>query len=139
MSARGFDEKWLEDFVARGGRIISGGPVKAQPLAPTEKRSSKYGNTPTESGGRRFDSKHEEKVYQNLRLRALAGEFIGLGMQVIFYLPGGVKYIADFVTLGKDGTYTVYDAKSEATRKDKTYRLKKRLMRECLGIVIEEV
>ena len=59
--------------------------------------------------------------------------------QVPFLLPGGVKYIADFVVLEKDGTYTVMDAKSEATRKDKTYRLKKRLMRECLGLEIVEV
>lgn len=50
-----------------------------------------------------------------------------------------MKYIADFVTQEADGTYTVYDAKSEATRKDKTYRLKRRQMKNCLGIEIQEV
>jgi hypothetical protein len=33
----------------------------------------------------------------------------------------------------------VLDAKSEATRKDKTYRLKRRQRKECLGIQIVEV
>ena len=47
--------------------------------------------------------------------------------------------MADFVTFNADGSYTVYDAKSEATRRDKVYRLKRRQMRECLGLEIEEV
>ena len=56
-----------------------------------------------------------------------------------FILPGGVKYIADFVTLKRDRTYDVIDAKSEATRKDKAYRIKKKLMKNCLGLDIIEV
>ncbi|MCE5342571.1 MAG: DUF1064 domain-containing protein, partial [Eubacteriales bacterium] len=63
----------------------------------------------------------------------------GVMTQVRFGVPGGVTYIADFVTLETDGTYRVLDAKSEATKRDKVYRLKKRLMKECLGIVIQEV
>ena len=59
--------------------------------------------------------------------------------QVVFELPGGIKYIADFVTLEPDGTYRVWDAKSAATARDKVYRLKKRLMRECLGLEITEI
>ena len=59
--------------------------------------------------------------------------------QVPFDLPGGVKYIADFVTLERDGTFTVWDAKSEATARDKAYRIKKRQMKECLGINVQEV
>ena len=55
------------------------------------------------------------------------------------HLPGGVKYIADFVTLELDGSFTVWDAKSSATARDKVYRLKKRQMRECLHIEIREV
>ena len=90
-------------------------------------------------GGKRFDSKHEAAVYEELRLRCLAGEYLGLGLQVAFYLPGGIKYIADFVAIRKDRSWVVMDAKSEATRKDKVYRLKKRLMKECLGLEIVEV
>ena len=99
----------------------------------------KYGNEPTERDGKRFDSRHEARVYDRLRVECIAGEHAGLARQVAFYLPGGVKYIADFVTLEKDGRYRVYDAKSEATRRDKVYRLKRRQMKECLGIEIQEV
>ena len=113
----------------------------AAPDAPSKapQRGSKYGNRKTELDGLRFDSRHEADCYETLRLRGLAGKFYGLARQVTFFLPGGVKYIADFVTLNADGTYTVIDAKSEATRKDKVYRLKRRQMEQCLGIEIEEV
>ena len=67
------------------------------------------------------------------------GEYLGLGLQVAFYLPGGIKYLADFVAITKGGGIEVMDAKSEATRRDKVYRLKKRLMKECLGMEIREV
>ena len=53
-------------------------------------------------------------------------------------MPGGVKYVADFVLLHSDGHFTVIDAKSDATRRDRVYRLKKRLMRECLKLEIVE-
>lgn len=107
--------------------------------ADSKPRGSKYGNQPTEHAGKRFDSKHEAKVYEQLRLECLAGKHVGLACQVAFYLPGGIKYVADFVTQEADGTYNVYDAKSEATRKDKTYRMKKRQMKNCLNIEIREV
>ena len=102
-------------------------------------RGAKYGNEKVCRGGKRFDSKHEAAVYEELRLRCMAGEYLGLGLQVAFYLPGGIKYLADFVAITKDGGIEVMDAKSEATRRDKVYRLKKRLMKECLGLEIIEV
>lgn len=43
------------------------------------------------------------------------------------------------MALKNDGTYDVIDAKSEATRKDRVYRIKRRQMREVLGIEIVEV
>ena len=102
-------------------------------------RGAKYGNEKVCRGGKRFDSKHEAAVYEELRLRCMAGEYLGLGLQVAFYLPGGIKYLADFVAITKEGGIVVMDAKSEATRRDKVYRLKKRLMKECLGLEIIEV
>ena len=132
-----FSEEWLRDYERRTGkraREQTGGPLPA-----ADKRRSKYGNRRTEYGGRAFESAHEAEIYRQLDLRARAGELRGVACQVKFYLPGGVAYIADFVALHKDGAWSVLDAKSEATRKDKTYRLKRRLMRECLGIEIEEV
>lgn len=131
------DERWLEEYCRRTGqKVPTDGACQTAEQKPAHR---KYGNQPTERAGRRFDSKHEADVYEMLRLECLAGKHVGLGCQVAFYLPGGVKYIADFVTQEADGTYRVYDAKSEATRKDKAYRIKKRQMKNCLGIEIQEV
>lgn len=102
-------------------------------------RANKYGNEPVTHEGKRFDSKHEARVYEQLRLSGLAGAHVGLARQVCFFLPGGVRYYADFVTLHADGSYRVIDAKSAATRKNAVYRLKKRQMKACLGLDIEEV
>jgi hypothetical protein len=135
-----FSDEWLRDYEKRTGLGEHGkqnradGPAEAKP-----KKRSKYGNRRTECAGRVFDSAHEAEVYRQLDFRVRAGDLRGVICQQAFQLPGGVKYIADFVALKNDGTYDVLDAKSDATRKDKTYRLKKRQMRECLGIEILEV
>lgn len=129
-------KQWLRDYCKRTGQKM---PAEASRKDAARGQGSKYGNQTTEKDGRQFDSKHEAAVYELLRLECLAGRHTGLACQAAFFLPGGVKYIADFVTLEADGTYTVYDAKSEATRKDKTYRLKRRQMKNCLGIEIQEV
>lgn len=158
MSKR-FDEEWLKEYQRRTGckAVQTGGPeaklgkgeeypeFKAQFLGEfvgggTEsKRPSKYGNKKAVVEGEAFDSRHEARMYERLRLEGLAGNHIGLARQVTFFLPGGVKYMADFVTLHKDGTYRVLDAKSEGTRKNPVYRLKKRQMKNCLGVEIEEI
>lgn len=127
-------EKELADYLKRTGQRMPE-PV---PKPSSEKRS-KYNNIKTEVDGETLDSRHEARIYKMLRMECKAGKHLGLGRQVPFYLPGGVKYIADFVTLEADGTYTVIDAKSEATRKDKTYCLKRKQMKNCLGINIVEV
>lgn len=141
MGLRMTEEEYREFLRTRGDGS------KPQPTAQSDSegrpvhksRQNKYGNEPIERDGKRFASKHESRVYDMLRMQCLAGEHLGLSCQVAFYLPGGVKYIADFVTYEHDGSFTVYDAKSEATRKDRVYRLKKRQMKECLGIDIQEV
>ena len=108
-------------------------------LQPGTPKRSKYGNRRTEADGMKFDSQHEADVYRQLTLAARGGEYCAVLRQVPFQLPGGIKYIADFVTLELDRSYTVWDAKSAATAKDKVYRIKKRLMKECLGIEIQEI
>lgn len=100
---------------------------------------SKYGNVKTEADGMLMDSKHEAEQYKLLQLQVRGGVYRAVLCQVPFLLPGGVVYKADFVTLNNDGTYTVYDAKSEATRKDKAYRIKNRQMKNCLNIEIKEI
>ena len=136
-----FDEKWLDDYCRRTGRPkpnIAGRAKNAEIPQGDPPKRSKYGNRKTERHGRMFDSKHEADVYDELLLLAGAGEICGVACQVAFHLPGGVKYVADFVMMNRDATYTVVDAKSVATRKDKVYRLKRRQMQACLGLVIDE-
>ena len=130
-----FDEAWLRDYCKRTGKPLPEEISQPEKKAPRRK----YGNQPTQRHGRKFDSKHEADVYDELLLEVRAGEYAAIACQVDFLLPGGVKYRADFVAMRPgDAGYVVIDAKSEATRKDKTYRLKRRQMRECLGITIEE-
>lgn len=134
-----FDEEWLKQYEARGGKYRDMGKKAAAPEADKPRRRNKYNAKKTESDGTVYDSRHEADVSARLKMLGKALEFKGLAQQVTFYLPGGVTYRADFVTLNHDGTYTVYDAKSEATKKDKVYRLKKKQMENCLGIEIKEV
>lgn len=134
-----FDEVWLRDYEARTGKRAHELCAPGQQAGPEGKKRSKYGNRKTEYAGKRFDSVHEAEVYKVLEIQVRAGQLRGVICQQAFALPGGVKYVADFVTLNADGTYSVMDAKSEATRRDKVYRIKRRQMRECLGIEIIEI
>ncbi len=116
-----------------------------QPCAPFEpieapKKRSKYGNRRVEIDGKKFDSQHEANVYQELMLRVKAGELKTILRQVKFDLPGGIQYIADFVTIAPDRTIEgVYDAKSEATKQNRVYINKKKQMKACWDIDIKEV
>ena len=98
----------------------------------------KYGNRRTRLDGITFDSKHESEAYADLKLRQRAGDIAAMAMQVRFRLGERIEYVADFVTIDSAGAHVI-DAKSEATRRDKVYRIKKKLMREKWGIEIEEV
>ena len=130
-----FDEAWLRDYCKRTGQPLPSGMDDVQ----DKPKRRKYGNKPNERHGIHFDSIHEADVYDELLLEQRAGTYAAIACQVDFLLPGGVKYRADFVAMRpNDAGYVVIDAKSEATRRDKTYRLKRRQMRQCLGITIEE-
>ena len=135
-----FSDEWLRDYEKRTG-LGEHGKANQKPGSTEQKpkKRSKYGNKRTEYNGRVFDSTHEADVCRQLDFRMRAGEIRSYACQVPFLLPGGVKYIADFVTMKNDGAYDVIDAKSEATRKDKAYRIKRRQMKEVLGIEIVEV
>jgi hypothetical protein len=132
-----FSEEEYAQFIARSGRKKPEAQTAQQIDKPP--RRAKYGNRKTECNGILFDSKHEATIYQDLCLRLRAGELRGVVLQQPFMLPGNTVYRADFVTLNNDGTYSVLDAKSKATARDKVYVMKKRLMRECLGLEITEV
>ena len=98
--------------------------------------------------GRGFDSRKEQRRYNELLLLQRAGKIRGLERQKAFtvvpaqYIDGkcvfrAVKYVADFVYYEGD-LYVVEDVKSEATRKNREYVIKKKLMLWTQGILIRE-
>jgi len=114
-------------------------PNGHKPINKQVKRS-KYGAIKTEIEGIMFDSKHEAKRYQELRLLEQAGEIENLRLQVPYELiekskyGRSIKYVADFV-YRRNGLTVVEDAKGVRTP---VYRLKKRMMAEKYGIQIKE-
>ena len=122
----------------------------------------KYGNKTVEIDGHKFDSRKEAEYYLYLRQLEKDGVIRDLRMQVPFEIvpaihetqtihlktkdktvekciQPAVHYLADFVyTVVDTGKEEVVDVKSEATRKDKVYILKKKMMRAFNGIVIIE-
>lgn len=102
-------------------------------------RRQKYGNRRVEVDGMKFDSQHEAQVYAELMLRVRAGALKAVLRQVAFDLPGGIRYIADFLTIDHENRVTVYDAKSEITRKNRVYINKKKQMLACCGMEIIEI
>lgn len=96
--------------------------------------TNKYGNKKTVYNGRRYDSKLEARVAQELDLRMRAGEFTEIVPQfrikLYVYLPDGSKadlftYICDFLCQRKDGSYLLVEAKGMETS---VYRVKKRIL-----------
>lgn len=95
---------------------------------------SKYGNQVTTVDGIRFDSKREARYYEQLKLRREAGEVLFWLRQVPVHLPGGTKYVADFLEFLVDGRYRFVDVKGRQT---KEFRIKKREVEYHYPIEIE--
>ena len=96
--------------------------------------ASKYKNQRCEVDGMKFDSQREMTRFYELRLLERAGEIENLNRQVKFVIVEGVSYIADF-TYNQSGSLVVEDSKGHRT---KEYRIKKKLMKQILGIEIKE-
>lgn len=109
---------------------------------------SKYKNKKVVVDNILFDSKKEANYYIYLKMLEDAGKISGLRLQEKFVLQPSFKlngktyraitYVADFVYKDDKGMHVV-DVKSEATRKDKVYRLKKKMFAYKYHIEIEEV
>ena len=114
-----------------------------------KRRTSKYGNKKTEMDGITFDSKKEACRYAELKMLEKAGAIQDLKLQQEFVLQKGyrhgktgkwvkpITYKCDFCYL-RGGEFVIEDVKSDATRKDAVYRLKKKMM-EYKGSYITEV
>jgi len=64
-------------------------------------------------------------------------------LQEAFKSPDGetirkMEYVADFTYINENDEFIIEDVKSEATRKDKVYRMKKKIMK-TKGYTITEV
>jgi hypothetical protein len=116
-----------------------------QPPMHLPPRRSKYGAVATRVDGIRFASKKEAAYYDTLKLLQKAGEIDFFLMQVPFSLPGGVRYLADFVTFNGDcgggNLATSYSIRVIDCKGFKTpeYRLKKKQIKALYEIEIEEV
>lgn len=113
-----------------------------------KQKVNKYRNEPQTVDGITFDSKKEAKRYGELKNLERAGLISDLELQPRFALQGPngplkadngrqLFYSADFRY--RDGDEDVIeDVKSAATGKDKTYKLKRAIMRD-MGFDITEV
>lgn len=97
---------------------------------------SKYNNSPTTVDGIRFDSKKEASYYRQLKIRVEVGEVLYFLMQVPLRLPGGTKYVVDFVEFHSNNTTHYIDVKGKETA---IFRLKKREIEHQYPIRIEVV
>ena len=126
-------------------------------------KHNKYLNLKTEVDGKTFDSRKEAKYYMVLKQREKDGEIKDLRLQVPYEIIPAVYreetvqlktkektltrcisraayYVADFVYVDvATGKEVVIDVKSEITRKNAEYRLKKKMMLAFNNIEIQEV
>lgn len=91
----------------------------------SKRRASKYNNHPKTVDGIRFDSKKEARYYEQLKIRIATGEVRYFLMQVPLRLPGGTKYVVDFLVFftDPDRAPEYVDVKGVQT---KLFRVKKR-------------
>lgn len=95
----------------------------------------KFNAIRTVSDGIKFSSKREAKCYEAIKLRKQAGQVLFFLRQVPFHLPGGVRYVVDFVTFDNDNSVHFIDAKGMKTD---LYITKKKIVEAEYPIQIEE-
>ena len=96
----------------------------------------KFRAVPTETDGIKFSSKKEARYYSELKLRQKSGEVVFFLRQVPFHLPGGIRYVVDFVIFNVDGSVQFVDVKGMATA---MYRTKKKIVESLYPVKIDEI
>jgi hypothetical protein len=96
----------------------------------------KYHAVRTERHGLKFDSKAEASYYDTLLLRKLAGEVLVILVHVPFALPGGTRYVCDFLVFEADGTVRFIDVKGVKTAK---FVMQKKIVEELYAPIVIEV
>ena len=96
--------------------------------------SNKYHAKKTVYDGRKYDSKLEAGVAQQLKFRKMAGEFVEIipqyRIKLYVYLPDGSKadlftYVCDFRCERPNGSYLLVEAKGKVTD---VYRTKRKIL-----------
>lgn len=96
----------------------------------------KFNAKPQELDGIKFASKAEAREYLKLKKLVESGEVLFFLRQVPFHLPGGVKYVCDFLVFWADGLVTVVDVKGMKTP---LYIAKKKMVEATYPITITEI
>lgn len=87
----------------------------------------KYNSQPTELAGRKYASKAEAAYAAQLHERNASGEVIGWLEQVPIHLPGGVRYVLDYLVFESDGNVRAVEIKGFETA---VYKVKARILKE---------
>lgn len=104
--------------------VAQGKGAPRESTTKPESKPNKYHNQPTTVDGIRFDSKKEARYYEQLKIRRQLGVVSYWLRQVPLHLPGGSKYVVDFVVFYTDDRAPDYvDVKGRETQ---VFRLKKR-------------
>ncbi len=145
------ETRWTEADVAAHMARRQTGPLPIIPTNPdAPELRAKYGNKKTLCEGILFDSGHEADRYLELKALEGLGEIRDLELQPRYGIFGcelssgrGIEvasFKADFryFDLAQNRT-RIEDAKSDATKGETAYRLRKKLVEVCHGITIEEI
>lgn len=114
----------------------AGATVENCPNWKRKQGRHKFFAQPTETDGIKFPSKKEARHYNELKLLQRAGEVLFFLRQVPFHLPGGIRYVVDFVVFKTTGEVEFQDVKGVVT---KEYKTKKALVESLYPVEIVEV
>jgi hypothetical protein len=95
----------------------------------------KFNARPKTVDGIKFHSTKEADYYEELLLKIKAGIVLYFHMQVPIRLPGGVKYVLDFLEFHANGTVHYIDTKGKRTD---MYIAKKKIVEALYPFTIEE-
>ena len=131
MSRVTFTKDQAKNLNIIGPTIISTAAFKK--VEHQNPKKSKYRNKRCEYAGLKFDSQKERDYYIFLKGEEKAKRISHLSCQKVYVIEMDgkkiCKYIADFVFINlKTNKWEIVDVKSEITKKNSTYKLKKKLM-----------
>lgn len=96
----------------------------------------KYNATRTELDGIKFSSKREAGFYAVLKAGVEQGTVVQFLRQVPFHLPGGTRYVCDFLVFYPDGSCSFIDVKGMETE---SFKLKRKMVEALYAPIRIEV